>query len=572
MLSVGYGLPVDFSRLSIVGDYHFNYDFLYDNSTVAYDFSRNLNKCLLKEMNEGLDNGSSGWISSGKYGKAIEYDGSNDYLDCGNDASLDTSVSGYNYYNQTNVGIILDETQHSGTTSPHTASVVRPNATGKYDGHTYWIYVGEQGNGNIDLWYAENLTNASDWTTYGSNPIISGNEARWATVLYENNEFWMVHTLEYASGGYSVMKNSSDGITFNVYDNVTNDFTDVQGRGYFNPFLLKGHDDVFHLVFQYDDGSVEQTHIRSSSTIQGLVGASTTTIGQTTEGIYSKAPSMFYRDNLYWLLTEGDHDSNWNTYAYYNTEPNTSSFLESVDSSILTDNTACPFPYIEGDILYDFVCYEEGGSTWKLALHTSDLTESLTEYTDSTNDLTVEAWIKTSMGGSGGIISKDSGNGLDKTWLLYKASGSDSIVFYVTNSTESWSAQIEGTTTVHDGNWHYIVGVYQSPNTLKLYIDGTEEGSLVGTVPPKIRKNEESLVIGKWMTSEFDGIIDEAGVWNRAFSDAEVLERYNERLCIETNPSVNCSYTTIQYGSELYLDNVTYTAQTIHYKNITIIR
>ena len=46
------------------------------------------NNGTLTNMNTGLDNGSSGWNSSGKYGNAIAFDGVNDYIDAGSDESL----------------------------------------------------------------------------------------------------------------------------------------------------------------------------------------------------------------------------------------------------------------------------------------------------------------------------------------------------------------------------------------------------------------------------------------------------------------------------------------------------
>lgn len=46
------------------------------------------NNGTLTNMNIGLDNGSSGWNSSGKYDNTLQFDGSDDYVDCGNDESL----------------------------------------------------------------------------------------------------------------------------------------------------------------------------------------------------------------------------------------------------------------------------------------------------------------------------------------------------------------------------------------------------------------------------------------------------------------------------------------------------
>ena len=51
-----------------------------ENSTHAYDFSAS--------GNNGTISGAT-WTTSGKYGGALSFDGTDDYVDCGNDASLD---------------------------------------------------------------------------------------------------------------------------------------------------------------------------------------------------------------------------------------------------------------------------------------------------------------------------------------------------------------------------------------------------------------------------------------------------------------------------------------------------
>ncbi len=55
----------------------------------SYDMNLTLNNNgILTNMNTGLNNGSSGWNSSGKFGNALSFDGVNDYVNVSNSESL----------------------------------------------------------------------------------------------------------------------------------------------------------------------------------------------------------------------------------------------------------------------------------------------------------------------------------------------------------------------------------------------------------------------------------------------------------------------------------------------------
>jgi hypothetical protein len=82
-----------------------------------------------------------------------------------------------------------------------------------------------------------------------------------------------------------------------------------------------------------------------------------------------------------------------------------------------------------------------------------------------------------------------------------------------------------GTATVPTGSWQYINFVVNS-GTIYLYINGSlcdslsDNGTSWDSGTLLFGKNEDGLV-------PFDGSIDEVGVWNRALSQAEVIQLYN---------------------------------------------
>ncbi len=81
-----------------------------------------------------------------------------------------------------------------------------------------------------------------------------------------------------------------------------------------------------------------------------------------------------------------------------------------------------------------------------------------------------------------------------------------------------------GTTDVTDDEWHFIVGIFQSGNNRKLYVDGTLEST--GNSYQSFNDDAERTVIGRWGDSSpgdyFNGNIDEVSLWDIALNSTQV--------------------------------------------------
>jgi hypothetical protein len=83
---------------------------------------------------------------------------------------------------------------------------------------------------------------------------------------------------------------------------------------------------------------------------------------------------------------------------------------------------------------------------------------------------------------------------------------------------------------VSDGQWHHVVAVRQGTVT-SVYVDGVKKGSLTAS-GLKVVSNDEDFKIGvqEGATSNssfFNGDIDDVLIYNKALTDAEVLELFN---------------------------------------------
>lgn len=84
-----------------------------------------------------------------------------------------------------------------------------------------------------------------------------------------------------------------------------------------------------------------------------------------------------------------------------------------------------------------------------------------------------------------------------------------------------------------DGNWHYVVGAYRTDtDNVTLYIDGEEVYSIdTATCGPGAVTGEPFTIgarnVAGTITNPFDGLIDQAHVYNRTLGAAEILANNN---------------------------------------------
>lgn len=148
-------------------------------------------------------------------------------------------------------------------------------------------------------------------------------------------------------------------------------------------------------------------------------------------------------------------------------------------------------------------------------------------------DFSVSAWIKTPPGDStaAGFLSKHIAS-IHNGYLMgynYSAPGfaSNKAFFYA--GTRTVGANVvdvaPSTTSVNDGNWHHIVGVYQRTGNTLIYVDGIPvEGSIASSA---ITPNTAPLLVGgvtfgTTPGGAYSGLVDDVQIYNRALKDGEI--------------------------------------------------
>ena len=134
-----------------------------------------------------------------------------------------------------------------------------------------------------------------------------------------------------------------------------------------------------------------------------------------------------------------------------------------------------------------------------------------------TGEVTLSAWIyPIAFGSWKGIFGKWGNGRIYSLWLH-----GNSFVFDIGHAVGGGETAVESQTRLDANEWYHVVGVSDG-TTMKLYING-EQDPVTGDTP-EMAAVQANLVIGDIDTWSFIGKIDEVVVFNKAFTEDEVIK------------------------------------------------
>lgn len=143
------------------------------------------------------------------------------------------------------------------------------------------------------------------------------------------------------------------------------------------------------------------------------------------------------------------------------------------------------------------------------------------------SEITVSAWIKrNSLTGRQFFVSKGqaSSNAATEYWL--EIASDNGLIFQLADAS---SHKLTGATSITDTTtWHHVVGTWDG-TTQKLYVDGVQDAVTV-TWSGSINNTTYELALGNRSSArdiEFNGVLDEVRIYNRALSADEISQLYN---------------------------------------------
>jgi hypothetical protein len=142
---------------------------------------------------------------------------------------------------------------------------------------------------------------------------------------------------------------------------------------------------------------------------------------------------------------------------------------------------------------------------------------------------TFSMWIKTTdTGGNNTTFSvADSSNHNNIYFIIINPGGNAQIC---AKSVIEGSICQDSTSTLNDGSWHYVTGIFQSNTERSIYVDGVWEATDTSTHTPNGLNLLDAWAIGGLSDASpsqyYSGSIDEVRVYNRALSPSEVQQLY----------------------------------------------
>ncbi|MFA5932493.1 MAG: DUF2341 domain-containing protein [Microgenomates group bacterium] len=434
---------------------------------------------------------ASGWTNSGKFNKAMIFDGSDDQIQITETAPLRfTTSTPYSFSSWVKLDSIpaangyeiignracavrtaifvntagkidfnIDATS-GGSTDPLSTTVLTTGAwyhiVGTYDGTTAKVYVNGKQEGSQAIQGSGNI--------YAGNPYFIGG----STYTCGTSQNW------HLDGTIDEVKIYNYALTA---DEVKADFNRGQS-------------------LQLGGGGNNSTYQPQAANQEYCVPGDTTSCA---------APVGEWKMEEGTGQTTADTSSNGNTGTF------------GVNSGVSTDDPIWAKGKIGKATSFD------GSNDYISVAHSSNLTP--------TGDYTLQAWIKTSSTNNHQpVIAKFNATNPYPGYILSigdYASATGKVSLWVGDWASSY---FNGNTSVNDGNWHHIVGVLNG-TAVRIYVDGKLDNS--GTRSPS-RANTQGLTIGTrydnggvlpWF---FNGSIDQVRVYNYARTAAQIAWDYNK--------------------------------------------
>ncbi len=146
-----------------------------------------------------------------------------------------------------------------------------------------------------------------------------------------------------------------------------------------------------------------------------------------------------------------------------------------------------------------------------------------------TGAITLSAWIKLNSNNvNEDVITKDGISGNYSYQLVTNTNGTMNFNFSGDGSTTPGS--VNGSTVLSTGTWYFVTGVYIPGKSVAIYVNGIQDGINTTNIPSSQFASTANLIIGSENTggnNSMDGTIDEARVYNRALSSADISTLYN---------------------------------------------
>ena len=436
--------------------------------TTATDFSGNGNTGTLTNMDANTD-----WIK-GKAGKALDFDGTDDYVTVPQTANLD----GFSQFT-ISAWIKQDSSKDAAFLSTKNS-----NNSGPY-------YVWINGNGSITFFAsAVNANNRYSYITTNTTGLITYGAWHHVVAVFNGSTDLTVYV---------------DGVSYTgTYGSAGSAFSSVVDTSI--PILIGTYSTYGPDAGIEFNGKIDEVRIYSSA----LTATQIKNLYQNSKYTQVNTPqNNKLTDGLVGYWTFNGQDMTSTTALDVSGNGNNGTLANSPQTTIGKVGQGIKF-----DGVNDYIQIPSNLSL-------------------TTGDFTINTWLK--YGPGGGNSREIFSMYIDPGQLLLYMEGGDDFLYFYMEDTDGDTISVVDTTERTDNEWH-MVSVMREGTTIKFFLDGvsvgTNDASSIDTLP-----NCTSLFIGAidygggcgTSPSSFfyDGYMDEFRVYDRALTSTEVTRLYN---------------------------------------------
>ncbi|MFA6315721.1 MAG: LamG-like jellyroll fold domain-containing protein, partial [Candidatus Paceibacterota bacterium] len=512
-----------------------------ENDTFVVDWSGNNNNGTLYGVNRGINNGTEGFVSTGKMGDGIRFNGDHvgiGYVLIPNSASLENLTDNGNSFTF--------------------EAWARPEGNGSYQTGGYFVdrpgyHEGLKYTASSQKFYFDVFN--STGSEKGCSASMTSPMNNWYHVagmwdadikqirLYVNGAFACSLTTnqpirEYGTSGYYVGIGTTGG-TYNFSFNGTVDDVKMWSRAIsaeeINASYNAGTYRLYHNFTNTPDGTYNYT-----AYVQDLAG----NVNQT-ELRYVRLDST----NIMTFVTPSDANNSWisRNWTYINITAN-----EDNTSTTLVDNSLILGMHLESknstNFTSDYSNYANNGNVSDIDSPpvfesgkfgnglTFDGTDDYIELNkaligSATKNYTVHLSFnaKTLSGASGKGLISENYDPSNKRWAL--AANSSGYIDFVWFDSVGTGYNLWTTSSVFTvGQWTQLDLTVTSGTTVNMYVNGAPVTLTSNTITALNSGGTVTMRIGRTRTDFWNGSLDEIEIYNRTLSQEEISRKYNASI------------------------------------------
>jgi hypothetical protein len=173
------------------------------------------------------------------------------------------------------------------------------------------------------------------------------------------------------------------------------------------------------------------------------------------------------------------------------------------------------------------------------------------DVTNQPTAFTMEAWVRPLDIKAQTILVRTTGNPMTAYNEMLAMNGSGQFLFY---NYDGATKTVTGTTIAQTGRWYHVAGVAQNGGSMRLYVNGREEGTTLslGTLQTGLHEVDVGSEAALGAYGYLNGDVDEIRFWNKVLTQSELNDGMSRYLRGMEDGLLACYRLDSTFGNDLF--------------------